>query len=69
MARGIVRWFNDMRGYGFIERESGGSVFVHFTSICSEGFRTLEEGQPVEFEEIKSDRGFEALNVTALEEV
>jgi CspA family cold shock protein len=69
MARGKVRWFNDMRGYGFIEKEDGGSLFVHFTSIRSDGFRTLSEGQPVEFEVVKSDRGLEARNVISLESV
>jgi len=69
MARGIVKWFNDIKGYGFIEKEEGGSVFVHFTSIKGGGFRTLSEGQAVEFEVVRSERGLEARNVIALEEV
>ncbi len=69
MARGTVRWFHDMRGYGFIERDGGGSVFVHFTAIRSTGFRTLAEGQPVEFDVISGERGLEAKNVISLENV
>jgi len=67
VIRGTVKWFNDIRGYGFIERESGGSVFVHFTSIMVDGFRTLAEGQPVEFELITGDRGLEATNVISVD--
>jgi CspA family cold shock protein len=67
MNRGTVRWFNDIRGYGFIERENGTPVFVHFTSIVADGFRTLAEGQPVEFDLKTGERGLEATNVVSLE--
>jgi CspA family cold shock protein len=67
VIRGTVRWFNDVRGYGFIEQENGGSVFVHFTSIMANGFRTLVEGQPVEFDVKTGDRGLEATNVILVE--
>jgi len=63
MARGKVKWFNDSRGYGFIARPSGEDVFVHFSSIRSEGFRTLAEGEEVEFDVESTDRGLQATNV------
>ena len=63
MARGTVKWFNDSKGYGFISRPSGGDIFVHFSSIQSEGFRTLAEGEEVEFEILETDRGQQAANV------
>lgn len=63
MARGKVKWFNDAKGYGFIEQESGDDVFVHFTAIQGDGFRTLVEGQPVEFEVESGDKGLHAANV------
>ena len=63
MATGKVKWFSAEKGYGFIERETGGDVFVHFSAIQSDGFRTLEEGQPVEFEEVEGARGPQAANV------
>ncbi len=63
MTRGTVKWFNDSRGYGFITRPSGGDVFVHFSSIQGEGFRTLAEGDEVEFEVQETDRGPQAANV------
>ena len=63
MTRGTVKWFNDSRGYGFITRPSGGDVFVHFSSILGEGFRTLAEGDEVEFEVLETDRGPQAANV------
>ncbi len=56
MQKGRVKWFNDHKGYGFIEREGGDDVFVHFSSIDMEGFRTLAEGQAVEFEVFAGDR-------------
>lgn len=63
--RGTVKWFNDAKGYGFIEREGGGGdVFVHHTAILAEGFRTLGEGDPVEFEVTEGPKGLAALNVT-----
>lgn len=63
MARGTVKWFNDAKGYGFISRSSGEDVFVHFTSIQGEGFRTLAEGEEVEFELRETERGLQAANV------
>lgn len=63
MARGTVKWFNDAKGYGFISRSSGEDVFVHFTSIQGEGFRTLAEGEEVEFELLETERGLQAANV------
>ncbi len=63
MARGTVKWFNDAKGYGFIARSSGDDVFVHFSSIQGEGFRTLVEGDEVEFELQETDRGLQAANV------
>jgi CspA family cold shock protein len=64
MPRGKVKWFNDAKGYGFIEQEGGGEdVFVHFSAIQAEGFRTLREGQEVEFELNTGDKGLNAQNV------
>ncbi|UTR08684.1 MULTISPECIES: cold-shock protein CspD [Evansella] len=63
---GKVKWFNSEKGFGFIEREGGDDVFVHFSAIQSEGFKTLEEGQEVEFEIVDGDRGPQAANVVKL---
>ena len=63
MAQGIVKWFNDRKGYGFISQEEGNDVFVHFSSIQSSGYKTLSEGDRVEFDIEESDRGPEAKNV------
>ena len=63
---GLVKWFNAEKGYGFIEREDGGDVFVHFSAIQSEGFKTLEEGQAVEFDVVQGNRGEQAANVVRL---
>ncbi|HLR40035.1 MAG TPA: cold shock domain-containing protein [Virgibacillus sp.] len=63
---GKVKWFNAEKGFGFIEREEGDDVFVHFSAIQAEGFKTLEEGQDVEFEIVEGNRGPQAANVTAL---
>ena len=63
MPRGRVKWFNDSKGYGFIEQEGGEDVFVHFSSINTEGFRTLTEGEPVEFEVKTGGRGLSAASV------
>jgi len=61
--RGTVKWFNGTKGYGFIERESGSDVFVHFSAIQDEGYKTLEEGQAVEFEVTEGQKGLQASNV------
>lgn len=63
---GTVKWFNASKGYGFIERQGGPDVFVHFTAIQSEGFRTLQEGQRVEFSIEKGPKGLQAANVVAI---
>jgi cold shock protein len=64
--QGKVKWFNAEKGYGFIEREDGGDVFVHFSAIQSEGFKTLEEGQAVSFDIVEGARGPQAANVNKL---
>ena len=64
---GKVKWFNAEKGYGFIQREGGKDLFVHFSGIKSEGFKTLEEGWNVEFEVIQGDRGEQATNVVHVE--
>ncbi len=64
MAKGKVKWFNNQKGYGFITPENGKDVFVHHTAIKSEGYRTLEEGQAVEFEIQQGPKGEQAINVT-----
>jgi CspA family cold shock protein len=65
MARGKVKWFNDQKGYGFIEsQETGGDVFVHYSGISGEGFKTLAEGDEVEFELVQGPKGPKAENVT-----
>ena len=61
---GRVKWFSAEKGYGFLEREDGGDVFVHYTAISGEGFRTLNEGDQVEFEIVEGARGPQAANVT-----
>lgn len=63
---GTVKWFNASKGYGFIAREGGPDVFVHFSAIMTEGFKTLNEGQQVEFEVEQGPKGLQAANVTAL---
>ena len=63
MAKGHVKWFNDAKGYGFISRQDGPDVFVHHTAIQAEGFRTLSEGQEVEFEIVEGPKGLQAANV------
>lgn len=66
MQNGKVKWFNNEKGYGFIEVEGGDDVFVHFTAIEGEGFKTLEEGQEVSFEIVEGNRGPQASNVVKL---
>lgn len=66
MANGSVKWFNDKKGFGFISQENGDDVFVHQTSIQGEGFRTLAEGDKVEFEVMKDEKGYKATNVVKL---
>lgn len=65
-AKGKVKWFNETKGFGFIEQDSGADVFVHFSAIQSEGFKTLAEGQEVEFEVQTGQKGLQAANVTLL---
>ena len=64
---GKVKWFNNAKGYGFIERDGGSDVFVHFSAVQGNGFRTLEEGQAVEFEIVDGPKGPQAGNVTKAE--
>ena len=64
MEKGTVKWFNGEKGYGFVTRENGEDVFAHFSAIQGDGFKTLEEGQAVEFEVETSDRGLQATNIT-----
>ncbi|HSH69904.1 MAG: cold-shock protein [Deferrisomatales bacterium] len=66
MAKGSVKWFNDQKGFGFIEQEGGADVFVHFSAIQGEGFKTLAEGQAVEFEVVEGPKGLQAANVQPL---
>ncbi len=66
MATGYVKWFNNSKGYGFIARESGGDVFVHHTAIQGEGYKSLEEGQKVEFEVTRGPKGEQAVNVVKI---
>ena len=61
--KGTVKWFNDAKGYGFITQPGGEDVFVHFSSIIADGFRTLAEGEVVEFELAQTDRGLQAAKV------
>lgn len=64
--QGIVKWFNGSKGYGFIERESGEDVFVHFSAIVSDGYRNLDEGQRVEFIVTQGNKGPQAAEVVAI---
>ena len=63
MEKGKVKWFNAEKGFGFIERESGGDVFVHFSAITMDGFKTLEEGAEVTFEVVEGAKGLQAADV------
>lgn len=64
--KGTVKWFNNAKGFGFIGRDDGPDVFVHYSAIVGDGFRTLEEGDPVEFEIIQGAKGPQAAEVTKL---
>ena len=66
MQNGKVKWFNNEKGFGFIEVEGGDDVFVHFSAITGEGFKSLEEGQEVSFEIVEGNRGPQAANVQKL---
>ncbi|MDO8886569.1 cold shock domain-containing protein [Candidatus Oleimmundimicrobium sp.] len=66
VVKGKVKWFNAEKGYGFIEQEDGEDVFVHFSAIQDEGFKTLQEGQEVEFEVTTGDKGLQAENVRGI---
>ena len=65
MEKGTVKWFNENKGYGFIKGKSGSNLFVHFSDIAGEGFKTLEAGQEVEFEPVNGRKGPQAVNVVA----
>jgi len=66
LAEGTVKWFSNEKGFGFIERESGEDVFVHFSAIGGDGYKSLTEGQRVEFEVVQGDKGLQAANVQAI---
>lgn len=66
MNKGTVKWFNNQKGYGFISDEAGNDVFVHYTGLNMEGFKSLEEGQAVEFEITEGAKGSQAVNVVKL---
>ena len=66
MAQGTVKWFNESKGYGFITAEEGKDVFVHYSAIQGEGFKTLNEGQKVSFDVISGEKGPQAANVVKL---
>jgi len=68
MQKGKVKWFNSEKGYGFIEAEDGTDVFVHFSAITMEGYKSLEEGAAVEFEVIEGEKGAQAANVSLASE-
>lgn len=63
---GTVKWFNSTKGYGFVTRDKGGDVFVHFSSVVGEGYRTLEEGQKVEFSVVDGEKGPQAHEVSVV---
>lgn len=65
LAQGTVKWFSNEKGYGFIEREDGDDVFVHFSAITMDGYKSLREGQSVEFEVVEGAKGLQAANVQA----
>ncbi len=63
MAKGTVKWFNDAKGFGFISQENGEDVFVHYSAVQGEGFRSLAEGEKGEFDVVKGPKGYQAANV------
>jgi len=63
VAKGVVKWFNNKKGFGFIQQEKGEDVFVHYSAVVTEGFKTLNEGQPVQFEITDGPKGLHATNV------
>ncbi|MFQ5691875.1 MAG: cold-shock protein [Nitrospinota bacterium] len=64
MPTGVVKWFNESKGFGFISQEDGPDVFVHYSAIAGDGFKTLREGESVEFEIVEDPKGLKAVNVT-----
>lgn len=66
MPSGVVKWFNEKKGFGFISKEDGGDIFVHYTGIAGDGFKSLHEGAAVEFEIEDSDKGQRAVNVNII---
>ena len=68
MSKGIIKWFNNEKGYGFINGSVDEDIFVHYTAIKQEGYRTLSEGQTVEFSLIKTDKGLQAIDVKHIQE-
>lgn len=66
--QGVVKWFNDSKGFGFIQRDSGEDIFVHFRSIQGDGYRSLKDGEKVEFTVVEGDKGLQAEEVRKLEE-
>ena len=67
MEQGTVKWFNDAKGFGFISRQNGEDVFVHYSAINSDGFKSLQEGQAVQFNVVKGPKGWQAADVQPLE--
>lgn len=66
MSKGTVKWFNNQKGFGFISDEAGNDVFVHYSGLAMDGFKSLEEGQAVQFDVVESEKGPQATNVVKL---